>query len=220
MTTVRIFFEKQGEAAYVSLLDLQRVFHRALKRSGLPVWYTEGFNPHIYLAFCSPLPLGQESVCESCDVKTAAEPPYGAAWAAALQPCMPGGITVTGAAAAVHKAGEVAAARYAITLPAAAAPALAAYNAAGSVPAEKKTKRGARVVELKAAVPALSWQGRGDTLRLETTLPCASDGENLNPALLLGALQTLAGEAGAAFAPWQCRILRTALLLPDGTPFC
>ena len=49
MITVRIRFEKTGEAAYISLLDLQRVFHRILKRSGLPVYYTQGFNPHIYL---------------------------------------------------------------------------------------------------------------------------------------------------------------------------
>ena len=50
MITVRIRFEKTGEAAYISLLDLQRVFHRILKRSGLPVYYTQGFNPHIYLS--------------------------------------------------------------------------------------------------------------------------------------------------------------------------
>ena len=43
MTTVRIFFEKRGEAAYISLLDLQRVFHRLLKISGLRVWFTLGF---------------------------------------------------------------------------------------------------------------------------------------------------------------------------------
>ena len=41
MITVRIRFEKTGEAAYISLLDLQRVFHRILKRSGLPVYYTQ-----------------------------------------------------------------------------------------------------------------------------------------------------------------------------------
>ena len=62
LITVRIRFEKTGEAAYISLLDLQRVFHRILKRSGLPVYYTQGFNPHIYLSFACPLSLGQESL--------------------------------------------------------------------------------------------------------------------------------------------------------------
>ena len=75
MLTIRISFEKRGEAAYISLLDLQRVFHRILKRSGLPVYYTQGFNPHIYLSFNCPLSLGQESLCESCDIKTEEEAP-------------------------------------------------------------------------------------------------------------------------------------------------
>ncbi len=44
MITVRIRFEKTGEAAYISLLDLQRVFHRILKRSGLPVYYTRALT--------------------------------------------------------------------------------------------------------------------------------------------------------------------------------
>ena len=83
MTTIRIFFEKCGESAYISLLDLQRVFHRVLKRSGLPVWYTMGFNPHIYLSFSCPLSLGQESLCESCEVKTESESIDPAAWIAA-----------------------------------------------------------------------------------------------------------------------------------------
>ena len=62
MTTIRVWFTKTGEASYISLLDLQRVMQRALKRSGLPVWYTLGFNPHIYMTFAAPLSLGQESL--------------------------------------------------------------------------------------------------------------------------------------------------------------
>ena len=95
MTTVRIFFEKCGEAAYISLLDLQRVFHRILKMSDLPVYYTQGYNPHIYLSFSCPLSLGQESLCESCEVKTEQEMIDGEAWKNALQPLMPRGIVIT-----------------------------------------------------------------------------------------------------------------------------
>ena len=75
MITVRISFEKKNEASYISLLDLQRVMQRVLKRSGLPVWHTLGFNPHIYMTFACPLSLGQESECECVDVKTEAESP-------------------------------------------------------------------------------------------------------------------------------------------------
>ena len=80
MITVRISFEKKNEASYISLLDLQRVMQRVLKRSGLPVWHTLGFNPHIYMTFACPLSLGQESECECVDVKTEAEVPDFAQW--------------------------------------------------------------------------------------------------------------------------------------------
>ena len=80
MITVRISFEKKNEASYISLLDLQRVMQRVLKRSGLPVWHTLGFNPHIYMTFACPLSLGQESECECVDVKTEAEAPDFAQW--------------------------------------------------------------------------------------------------------------------------------------------
>lgn len=87
MTTVRVWFTKTGEAAYISLLDLQRVMQRALKRSGLPVWYTQGFNPHIYMTFAAPLALGQESLVESLDCRMEPLPGDWEQARAALQAC-------------------------------------------------------------------------------------------------------------------------------------
>ena len=52
---VRIQFSKGYEVKYVSHLDLMRTFNRMLMRSGLPVSYTQGFNPHIILTFAQPL---------------------------------------------------------------------------------------------------------------------------------------------------------------------
>ncbi len=70
---VRIFFSKRGRAVYISHLDLYRVFQRAVKRCKLPVWETQGFNPHIYITFALPLALGTEGVCESLDTKLTEE---------------------------------------------------------------------------------------------------------------------------------------------------
>ena len=66
---IRVFFKKIGRAKYISHLDLQKTMQRALKRAALPVWETEGFNPHVYLTFALPLSLGIESVYESFDIK-------------------------------------------------------------------------------------------------------------------------------------------------------
>ena len=124
MITVRISFKKRNEASYISLLDLQRVMQRVLKRSGLPVWHTLGFNPHIYMTFACPLSLGQESECECVDVKTEAEAPDFAQWQTALNAIMPTGIEVYRVEPVKMKADAIAYACYRIRYPASAAPLL------------------------------------------------------------------------------------------------
>lgn len=64
---LRARFEKSGRAVYISHLDLMRAMQRALKRSKIPVWYTEGFNPHIYLNFPLALSLGVTGRSEFMD---------------------------------------------------------------------------------------------------------------------------------------------------------
>lgn len=215
MTTVRIFFEKRGESAYISLLDLQRVFHRLLKISGLPVWYTQGFNPHIYLSFSCPLSLGQESLCESCEVKTEREQIDGEDWKNVLQPLMPRGIRITKVAPAVEKVGEIATASYQITMPAQSADAINTYNAAFAAEVTKKTKRGHKTVNLKEYLPCIDYEQAGEMLHFTILLPCGSgEALNLNPALLMDYLL----EHGGAPAS-QCQVLRTHLYDKHGADF-
>ena len=215
MITVRIRFEKTGEAAYISLLDLQRVFHRILKRSGLPVYYTQGFNPHIYLSFACPLSLGQESLCECCEVKTEAEDPQLDTWCDVVQPYMPRGIKVLSAQQAQNKVAEIDHASYLVTLPASAAAALDAYNAAENAMVVKKTKRGQKTLDLKQYLSHIDCEEAGDNIEFSVKLPCGSgEALNLNPSLLMDFLQQHGG------APiWQCRVLRTHLYNKSGVDF-
>lgn len=69
MREVRLRFSKQGRLKYISHLDINRVMSRAFKRAEIPLWYTEGFNPHPYMSFSLPLSLGVESLCESVDIR-------------------------------------------------------------------------------------------------------------------------------------------------------
>ena len=69
MREVRLRFAKQGRLKYISHLDINRAMSRAFKRAEIPLWYTEGFNPHPYMSFSLPLSLGVESLCESVDIK-------------------------------------------------------------------------------------------------------------------------------------------------------
>lgn len=66
-------FAKTGSAKYISHLDLQRAFSRAIRRSGLPVKLSEGFNPHYVVSFASALSLGMESECECVEMAMAQE---------------------------------------------------------------------------------------------------------------------------------------------------
>ena len=77
MIDIRLGFSKTDRAAYISHLDCNRLFQRAFKRSGLPVWYTQGFNPHVYLTFPLPLSLGTESLCETVDFRLTEETSMG-----------------------------------------------------------------------------------------------------------------------------------------------
>ena len=63
----RALFEKTGMAAYISHLDLMRLFQRSFKRAGLPLTHTKGFNPRPSVSIALPLSLGVESVCELLD---------------------------------------------------------------------------------------------------------------------------------------------------------
>ena len=69
MRCVRVWFKKMGMSRYVSHLDLMRSMTRALRRAKVPLWYTEGYNPHPYITFALPLSLGMESLCESMDMR-------------------------------------------------------------------------------------------------------------------------------------------------------
>ena len=64
---LRALFEKTGNAAYISHLDLMRVFQRSFKRAGLPLTHTKGFNPRPSVSIALPMSLGVESVCELLD---------------------------------------------------------------------------------------------------------------------------------------------------------
>ena len=66
---IRIMYEKTGAMTYVSHLDVQRTFMRAIVKSKLPVYYTEGFNPIPKLTFASPLSVGVSGEREFAQIK-------------------------------------------------------------------------------------------------------------------------------------------------------
>ncbi|MFO8052955.1 MAG: TIGR03936 family radical SAM-associated protein [Candidatus Omnitrophota bacterium] len=57
---VDLVIHKFGEMIYFSQLDLVLILKRALRRAGLPNYFTQGFRPHIKISFKGALKLGKE----------------------------------------------------------------------------------------------------------------------------------------------------------------
>lgn len=214
---VRAFYRKEGRIKYISHLDMNRCVSRDLKRSGLPVWHTLGFNPHIYLTFALPLSLGYESVCESFDFRLVEKMDLEEA-RGRLNAVLPEGLAVYALALPVQKPEEIAWADYAIELEfdGGAEPVrnrLEEWLARPEILLTKKTKKGEKEIDVKPHFSALTLESAGNALRLG--LRCAAGPAfNLNPTLLLDAFSS---ETGGT-PDWQ-RVVRTAILDKAGKPW-
>ena len=73
----RAVFSKNGDMRFIGHLDLQQLFERALRRSALPLRYSQGFSPKVRLNLAGALPLGFTSTAEMMDLwlEQPVEPP-------------------------------------------------------------------------------------------------------------------------------------------------
>ena len=69
MGRFRIEFSKGPEVRFISHLELMRSFERALRRAGIPLAFSQGFNPHPKMAFASALAVGVTSEREYLDIE-------------------------------------------------------------------------------------------------------------------------------------------------------
>lgn len=90
---LRITFSKSDWLIYSSHLDLMRVWERALRRAGLPLAYSGGFNPRPKLQLARALPLGHVGEAEILDVWLEEPVPVGNA-ARMMAPVLPDGLSV------------------------------------------------------------------------------------------------------------------------------
>ena len=74
MNRYLLTFYKKDNMRFISHLDLQRLFQRAIKRGNVKVAYSNGFNPHELMNIVQPLSLGFESEGELVEIDT--EIPY------------------------------------------------------------------------------------------------------------------------------------------------
>ena len=156
-------FEKGERLRHIGHLDIQRAMQRALRRSGLPVSYSQGFNPHILVTFASALSTGAAGRRELMDVtldREVAPEDFLSAMNAALPPDMQ--LVQARAMEDKHPAlmAMVKAADYTITLLEEEASrkclaAIPAFLEQGSIMAMRKTKRGLNECDIRPLIHAL-----------------------------------------------------------------
>lgn len=182
---MRLFFTKLDRAKYISHLDMNRCMSRAMRRADLPVWYTGGFNPHMYLTFPLPLSLGCESSYECVDLKMvqAVDPQE---VVGRLNPCLPPDIQVFRAAAPQMDQKEIAWADYEMQLAGEEdfAEKLEEYLNQPAIMVVKKTKKGEKEIDIRPHFSVQKLEVRDGsvyaTMRFATGIEL-----NINPTLLL-----------------------------------
>ncbi len=221
--TVRIRFRKVGKLQYISHLDLQRTMQHCIKRSGIPAWYTKGFNPHYKLVFALPLSVGAESECELLDLRIDRD-------IADAEILRRFNATVTEelmgleAYTPTTKFSDIAWAKYRVTLngpllkdgDADAAERLLTTSPLMMI---KRSKSGEREVDLVPMIRTVETAGGAGELTLSLMLNAAG-ADYLNPELVVRALreQLWAGTDDPDLLTW--RILREKIYFADGvTPF-
>ncbi len=90
---IRVRFSKTKPMHLISHLDLIRLFERALRRSELPISYSEGFHPLPRLQVALALPLGTEGLGELMDIDFSKEINHSFVQKC-LQECLPNGINI------------------------------------------------------------------------------------------------------------------------------
>ena len=225
MIPVRATFEKRRRAKYISHLDLMRCMQRAFKRAGVPIWYTEGFNPHAYLMFPLALSLGYESGCECMDFRIDGDMSMEEAMAR-MNRVLPPDLQLCKVAAPIRKHTDIAFADYTLTLDCAdeTVPAEAlraawdAFIAQPEILVEKKTKRGTAEVDVKAQAQVLAAETLQNGILLRLRMP-AGTAVNVNPSLLTDAFLAWLPQHHPELRTGMLRAERTAILCADGTPF-
>ena len=191
MLNVRLHFSKTYESKYISHLDLTRCFSRALKKSGLNLWYTEGFNTHLYLTFALPLSLGQESLCETVDIRLL-DDEFDANIVYAINCGLPKGIEIFDANIAEYKVGDIAFARYIIEMCDGKLSGEELLSSAktllqkDAIVVEKKNKNGiVKESDIKPAINKRDAFCRGEMCYLDLTLGAGNENQ-LNPSVITG----------------------------------
>ena len=203
MSDQRILFRKDGTARYISHLDLMHTMQRAFNRAGLPLKYSEGFNPHPQIAIALPLSVGIGSLCEIMDFKLKGEADL-KELPERLTAVMPEGIRVLEAYEPQRKVAELKWLHvegffaYDKRDPGEMEEALRHFFEQESIVITKKTKRGMGETDIRPGIREIRFTPGENEVDITAVLPAQEP--TINPELLAEALRQLCPELAPDFA--------------------
>lgn len=218
MLTARIRFKKEGRSKFISHLDLNRFMMRALRRAHIPVWYTQGFNPHPYIVFALPLSLFYESCCEVMDLRIDGEMSLDEI-KRRMSEQMPEGMEITSVTEASEKYAEIASAVYEVKLDfdgkskEEIEKAVSSLLALDEVSIEKESKHRLREIDVRKFIHEAKIVSEDGAVMIEIVLP-AGNTENVNPHCFEAAFKKYVGFEADFEA-----VKRTEILNKNGEPF-
>lgn len=191
-----IKFTKESEIKFISHLDLMRTIQRIIRRGKLPVEYSKGFNPHMNLSIAQPLSVGIYSSGEYLDVvfteeveeqvileKLNESSPSGIRFLEALKVAdtLPNEKKIPQVMALLDAATYKIKIKYSDSTKL--QEELEALEGRSHWTTIKKSKSGEKEVDIKAMIKEFKYSIAGNTLEIDTMLPCGSR-ESLSPELL------------------------------------
>lgn len=156
MRKMRFLFAKEGQASYLSHLDVMRTFSRSFNRAGIPLRHTEGFNPHPYLSIAHPLSVGFTGNQEVLDCITLLEDATD--MSSQLNNFLPSGLRVVCEADSERDIKDIVYAHYTLTLfydittPSEALARLSSFFSGSDIPVMKKSKKGMVQINLADSI--------------------------------------------------------------------
>ena len=209
MDKLRLKFAKTGRAVYISHLDLMRTMQRVFSRAGVPLKYSEGFNPHAKISIILPLTVGTASQCEYMDFALTDDWDLGSL-PEALNPYMPEGIRALEAYQAPCKGAELRWLRLAGVLKGGRDAAFYTdFFAQSSIMVQHRAKRGVRTDDIAPSIKLARFTDASGGVEAELILHAQEP--TVSPELMMAAL----GDD----APAWFRFTRLEAYKEDMTPF-
>jgi len=192
MRRLRVRYAKELRVRFCSHLDVVRMIERAIRRSRVPIAYSEGFHPRPKISFGPPLPLGAVSQAEYIDILL--DQDFEPGFADSLKQQFPSGLTLLRTqplpAKGISLFERINMLTYRVTVPGAVdrwAERIQAFLSQSEVFAERATEEGTRRINIRPQVQKLGVSAAGNESLLEMEL-LLSDRGTVRPAEVIASL--------------------------------